>query len=238
MPDRHTLLCIQALHAAYPDGTMALKGMDLSVPEGVKVALLGANGSGKTSLMLAVMGALPAVEGRVVVDGIEVGRKTLNDVRRRCGMVFQQADDQLFMPTLLEDAAFGPLNHGQSAHNAVELARKALADVGLAGLEGKSGHHLSDGQKRSASLATVLSMQVKLLLLDEPAANLDARSRGRLIALLRQRPETMLIATHDLPLGAALCDVAVVVSAGRIAAVGPCAEILRNTPLLQEHGLI
>ena len=232
-------LRIEGLHAAYPDGTVALRGVDLVAGAGETVALLGPNGSGKTSLLLAVMGALPATVGRVVVDDIQVGpgQKTLNEVRRRCGMVFQEADDQLFMPTLLEDVAFGPLNHGLSGQQAAAAARRALADVGLAGMEAKSGHHLSAGLKRAAALASVLSMEVGILLLDEPTSNLDARGRRRVVDSAARRSETILLATHDLAVAAALCGRAVVLDNGQVVAQGPCQEILQDASLLQAHGL-
>lgn len=238
MSEAADLVRIVGLRASYPDGTEALRGVDLSLPAGGRLALLGANGSGKTSLLLTMMGGLPIRGGRVEVAGVSVGPGTLNQVRRRCGMLFQQPDDQLFMPTLLEDAAFGPLNHGQPPAKAAELAKAALAGVGLAGLEGRSGHHLSEGQKRSACLATVLSMQVELLLLDEPTANLDARGRAKIARLLAERPESMIVATHDLELAGLLCDQAIILNAGQAAAAGAAQDLLAQTDLLEQHGLI
>lgn len=231
------LVRTSGLCAAYPDGTQALRGVNLDMPRGSKLALLGANGSGKTSLLLAMMGGLPIGAGRVEIGGIAVGPKSLDQVRRNCGMLFQQPDDQLFMPTLLEDAAFGPLNHGRPPDKAAELALAALAETGLAGLEGRSGHHLSEGQKRAACLATVLSMQVELLLLDEPTANLDARGRARIAHLLARRPESMIVATHDLGLAGLLCDQAVILDAGQVAAAGAASDLLARTDLLEKHGL-
>jgi cobalt/nickel transport system ATP-binding protein len=152
-------------------------------------------------------------------------------------MTFQDAEDQLFMPTLLEDAAFGPLNQTQDPLRAEQQARAAIVAVGLAGLENRPAHHLSSGQKRCAALATVLAMKVKLLLLDEPGANLDFRSRRLLADILAGRGETMLLATHDLNLVGRLCQRVVVLDGGRIAADGPAGPLLEDLALLQAHGL-
>ena len=230
------LLDIEDLFVQYPDGTEALRGMSLRVREGERVGLIGPNGSGKTTLMLAVLGALP-YRGRIVVDGVALRRRTADEVRNRCGMAFQDAEDQLFMPTLLDDAAFGPLNQGCDPAEAERRARSAIAAVGLAGLEARSAHHLSGGQKQNAALATILSMRVKLLLLDEPGASLDFQSRRRLLDVLRGREEAMLLATHDLDMVAALCERVVLTDAGRIAADGPTGEILSDAALLAEHKL-
>ena len=168
----------------------------------------------------------------------EVGKKTEIQARSRCGMIFQDAEDHLFMPTLLDDVAFGPLNQGCDAGEAQRRAGDAIAQVGLLGLELRSAHHMSGGQKRAAALATVLAMQVKLLLLDEPAANLDCRSRRRLIEVLDRRGEALLLATHDLPLIRRLCSRAILIDEGRIVADRPTADLLADGPLLAAHGLV
>ena len=230
------VLEITDLSVHYPDGTAGLDGVSLSVPVGGRVALIGPNGAGKTSLMLGVMGALKFT-GKVVVDGIELSRRTVDEVRGRCGMVFQNPDDQLFMPTLLEDVAFGPLNQGCTAEEAEALSREAIASVGLTALEKKSAHHLSGGQKRNASLATILSMKVKLLLLDEPGASLDFRSRRRLLEILTIRGEALLLATHDLGLVRELCTEVVLLDNGRVAASGTVERVLNDSQLLAGHGL-
>ena len=153
-------------------------------------------------------------------------------------MIFQDAEDHLFMPTLLDDVAFGPLNQGCSADEAQRRACAAIAQVGLAGLEQRSAHHMSGGQKRAAALATVLSMQVQLLLLDEPGANLDGRSRRRMIEILDGRPEALLLATHDLPLIRRLCSRVLLLDEGRLVADRPTAELLADGELLSAHGLV
>jgi energy-coupling factor transporter ATP-binding protein EcfA2 len=230
------MLTIRDLRVTHHDGTVALRGVSLTVGARERVGLIGPNGAGKTSLLLAVMGALP-FEGQVVADGLTLGKATLDEVRGRCGMIFQDASDQLFMPTLLEDAAFGPLNQGHAPDAARDKALSALSAVGLAGLEDRSPHHLSGGQMRCAALATVLAMDARLLLLDEPGANLDARSRRRLIELLEGRPEAMLLATHDLDMVRRLCPRTVVLDGGLVAADGPTGQVLGDGRLMEAHGL-
>jgi len=231
------LLQLDNLSVFHHDGTQALNGVSFSLAPGERVGLIGPNGAGKSSLLLAVMNGLH-FHGRVVVDGIELSRRTAADARQRCGLVFQDADDQLFMPTLLEDVAFGPLHQQLDAAAAETRARDAIAAVGLAGLEHKSAHHLSGGQKRVAAIATVLAMRVKLLLLDEPAANLDVRSRRRLIDLLAARDEALLLASHDLDIIRRLCSRVILLDAGRLLADGPTETILADTTLLTQHGLM
>ena len=230
------ILEIDDLHVHYHDGDDALRGVSLRIGRRDRVGLTGPNGAGKTSLLLAVMRGVH-YDGRIAVDGVELSRRSANGARNRCGMTFQEADDQLFMPTLLDDVAFGPLNQGLDAPAAADQARAAIAAVGLDGLGARSGHHLSGGQKRNAALATVLSMQVELLLLDEPGANLDFRSRRRLIDLLAGRGEAMLLATHDLDMVGELCGRVVLLDAGRIVADGPTETVLGDAPLLARHGL-
>ena len=230
------LLDISELSVTYTDGATALRGVALSVAAGERVALIGPNGAGKTSLMLAIMNAVPW-RGQIRVDGIDLSRRTENQARSRCGMTFQNADDQLFMPSLLEDVAFGPLNQGLPPHEADALARQAIAAVGLSGLEDRPGHHMSGGQKRSASLATILAMQAKLLLLDEPGSNLDHRSRARLIQLLASRGEAMLLATHDLDMVRRLCNRCVLLDEGSLIADSPTADLLADASLLEQHGV-
>jgi cobalt/nickel transport system ATP-binding protein len=237
MNDASPLLQVENAWVHYADGVDALCGASFSIGVGERVALIGPNGAGKTTLMLAMMNAL-RFKGRIVIDGIEVCRKNEQAARSRCGMIFQNADDHLFMPTLLDDVAFGPLNQGCAADEARRRAEATIADVGLGGFELRSAHHMSAGQKRAASLATVLSMQVELLLLDEPGANLDCRGRRRLFDVLAARPEAMLLATHDLPMVERLCSRAILLDAGQIIADRPTADMLADVALLREHGVM
>lgn len=237
MTDTLALLQVQNLHVHYADGVNALRDVSLIVNPAERVGLIGPNGAGKTTLMLSIMNAV-RFTGRIVVDSIEVSKKTEQETRSRCGMVFQDAEDHLFMPTLLDDVAFGPLNQGCDTNEAKRRADEAIAKVGLTGLEQRSAHHMSGGQKRAASLATVMSMQVKLLLLDEPGANLDSRSRRRLIEILDARTEAMLLATHDLPMVRRLCSRVILIDQGQIMADRPTNDLLADTALLHEHGVI
>jgi energy-coupling factor transporter ATP-binding protein EcfA2 len=237
MADVPALLEVENVCVHYADGVDALDGVSFMVRAGERVGLIGPNGAGKTTLMLSIMNAL-RFSGRVTIDSIEVGRRTEHETRGRCGMVFQNAEDHLFMPTLLDDVAFGPLNQGCNADKARRRADEAIANVGLAGFELRSAHHMSAGQKRAASLATVMSMQVKLLLLDEPGANLDCRGRRRLLEILADRPEAMLLATHDLPMIHRLCSRTILLDEGRIVADRPTDAMLADTALLREHGVM
>jgi cobalt/nickel transport system ATP-binding protein len=237
MTDTSALLRVDDVHVHYADGVDALRGVSLVVRPGERVGLVGPNGAGKTTLMLSIMNAVRFI-GRIVVDGIEVGKKTEHEARSRCGMIFQDAEDHLFMPTLLDDVAFGPLNQGCAAGEAQRRAVEAIGQVGLTGLEQRSAHHMSGGQKRAAALATVLSMQVKLLLLDEPGANLDCRSRRRMIEIIEGRSEAMLLATHDLPMIRRLASRVILMDEGKIIADRPTAELLADAALLKTHGVV
>jgi cobalt/nickel transport system ATP-binding protein len=237
MTDTAVLLQISNLQVHYADGVDALRGVSLDINHGERVGLIGPNGAGKTTLMLSIMNAL-RFKGQIVIDNIEVTKKTENQTRNRCGMIFQNAEDHLFMPTLLDDVAFGPLNQGCDNDEAQHRAQEAIRRVGLAGLEQRSAHHLSCGQQRAASLATVISMQVKLLLLDEPGANLDGRSRRRLMEILDSRSEAWLLATHDLPMVQRLCGRVILIDQGKIVADRPTNDLLNDTSLLRDHGLM
>lgn len=226
----------RGLRFAYPDGHVALDGLDLEVARGERVAVLGPNGAGKTTFMLH-LNALLSGHGELEVDGLRVGRDPVADVRARVGLVFQDPDDQLFMPTVREDVAFGPLNMGLSREEVDARVREALAAVRMSGVADRAPHHLSMGQRRRVAVATVLAMRPGLLVLDEPSANLDPRSRRELCEVLAEVRTTMLVVTHDLPLAAQLCPRAVILSGGRIAADGPCREVLGDAALLAAHDL-
>jgi cobalt/nickel transport system ATP-binding protein len=232
------LVEVTGLTFRYPDGTGALTSVSFRVATGERVALLGPTGAGKSTLLQHLNGLLLPAEGTVRVDGIPVsGDAAIRRVRRRVGLVFQDPNDQLFLPTLLEDVAFGPLNDGVTPGEAAALARATLAELGLDHARGRAAHHLSGGERRLAALATVLVLRPALLVLDEPTGDLDARHRQRLVRLLRARPETVLAATHDLEVAAALCERGIVLHEGRILADAPLPEILGDAPLLERYGL-
>jgi len=227
---------VRDLRFAYPDRQEALRGVDLVVSQGEKVALVGPNGAGKSTLLLLLAGLLRG-QGTIRVFGEEMSDGNLKRLRARMGLVFQNPDDQLFSPTVFDDVAFGPLYGGLPEAEVRRRVAWALARVGLEGFEDRLSHHLSLGEKKRAAIATVLSMQPEMLVLDEPSGNLDPRARRHLIGLLRDLPQTMLVATHDMRLVAELLPRTVVLDSGRVVADGPTAEILADGQLLEAHGL-
>jgi cobalt/nickel transport system ATP-binding protein len=231
------ILQLEGVSYRYPEGAQALADVSLTVERGDRVAVLGPSGSGKSTLLLHLNGLLLPQGGRVVVDGVLVTEGSMRAVRRLIGLVFQDPNDQLFLPTLLEDVAFGPLNDGCAPGEAASNARAVLSELGLAGQESRPAHHLSGGERRRAALATVLVMRPALVALDEPTGDLDARSRSRLIALLRARTETLLVATHDLTAAAELCRRAVVLGDGRVVADEPITALLGDAARLVRFGL-
>jgi len=230
------LLQIAGLTYAYPDGTQALRGVDLAVSAGEKVGLVGQNGSGKSTLLMCISG-LYTGQGCIHCEGSELTGSRLRETRRHVGLVFQSPDDQLFMPTLADDLAFGPVNLGLDAHEVGRRVEEVAAQMGLSELLDRPPHHLSMGQKRNAAIASVLVMRPALLLMDEPSSNLDPRSRRRLIEVLKSLHATMLIASHDLALVGTVCSRVALIDEGRIVADGPAAEILGNGELMDRHGL-
>jgi cobalt/nickel transport system ATP-binding protein len=231
-----TAVEVTNLRFAYPDGVEALRGVNLTVRCGEKVALLGPNGAGKSTLLLHLNGILRG-KGLVRVAGIPIGPDNLAQVRALVGLVFENPDDQLFSPTVLEDVAYGPLYMGLSREEVLERARRALAQVGMTGFEERLPHHLSLGQKKKIAIATVLSMEPAILALDEPTAGLDPRARRKLIHLLQELPQTMIVSTHDIPLVRDLLPRTVVMDNGAVVADGETQAILSDSALLTAHGL-
>ncbi|MFF5033389.1 energy-coupling factor ABC transporter ATP-binding protein [Nocardia salmonicida] len=222
---------------AYPDGTGALNGVNLEIAPGERVAVLGPNGAGKSTLMLHLNGVLTATSGEVHIGGMRLDRNSVRAIRQRVGVVFQDPDDQLFMPTVEQDVAFGPANFGVRGDALAEYVREALDGVGMTDRAGRSPAHLSLGERRRAALATVLSCRPEVLVLDEPAANLDPVARRELAGILLSLPTTMLVVTHDLPYAQRICERAVILDAGEVVADGPTADILGDAALLAAHRL-
>ncbi|CAN5344837.1 ABC transporter ATP-binding protein [soil metagenome] len=231
------VLDVHGLAYAYPDGHQALYGVSLHVHQGERVALLGPNGAGKTTLVLHLNGILEPGAGSVSVSGMAVTKHNLPEIRRRVGVVFQDPDDQLFMPTVRDDVAFGPANLGLSGAALTQRVAQALDKVGMADLADRPPHHLSFGQRRRVAVATVLAMEPEILVLDEPSSNLDPASRRELAQILTSLEVTVLMVTHDLPYAFELCPRSVVLSDGSIVADGPTYDVLTDDDLMRAHRL-
>ncbi|KGN32639.1 cobalt ABC transporter ATP-binding protein [Knoellia sinensis KCTC 19936] len=231
------VLDVRGLAFAYPDGHQALFGVDLHVHRGERVALLGPNGAGKTTLVLHLNGILEAGAGAVAISGLPVTRENHLEIRRRVGIVFQDPDDQLFMPTVRDDVAFGPANLGLRGDDLNTRVEAALSAVGMQDLADRAPHHLSFGQRRRVAIATVLAMEPEILVLDEPSSNLDPASRRELGELIETLDVTVLMVTHDLPFALQLCERAVVLSGGIVAADRPTRDVLEDAELLRTHRL-
>ncbi len=233
----HHIVEVEGLAYTYPDGTRALNGVSFRIHHGESVAVVGANGAGKSTLLLHLNGYLTPQEGRVRIGDFPLTRQTIPEVRKTVGMVFQDPDDQLFMPTVGDDVAFGPLNLGLPAEEVEARVAEALERVGALPLRERPPYHLSGGEKRAVAIATVLAMSPSILVMDEPSANLDPGARRRLIRLLQTFEHTKIVATHDLDMVLELCARTVVIRAGQVAADGPTAEIFRDDTLLAASGL-
>ncbi len=222
------------LHYTYPDGTVGLNGVSFRITHGESVALVGENGAGKSTLLLHMNGYLSATQGRMRIGDYLVSPGSMNTVRRSVGMVFQNSDDQLFMPTVFEDVAFGPMNIGLEKEELEHKVIEALETVGAAHLKHRPPYRLSHGEKRSVAIATVLAMSPDILVMDEPTSSLDPMSRAHLIELLKTFHHTKIIATHDLDMAMDLCERAIVLHQGRITGDGPIMQLFQDEELL--HG--
>lgn len=225
----HHYIQFKDVRFGYPGGQEVLKGVNFRINHGEHVALLGLNGSGKSTMLLQINGLLMPVSGEVIVGDIPVTRKTLRLIRQTVGMIFQNSDDMLFMPTIGEDVAFGPRNMNLPEAEVARRVTDALDAVGLSGMADRPAFTLSGGQRRAAAIASVLSMQPDILVLDEPSANLDARARRQLIDILKQFRHTILLATHDTDMALELCPRSLLIDDGRIVADRPTPE-LASTP--------
>ena len=233
----HHIVEFQDVHYRYPDGTAALNGLSLRITHGESVGIVGANGSGKSTLLMHTNGFLLPQRGSITIGDRQLDRKTRQEIRKKVGLIFQNPDDQLFMPTVFEDVAFGPLNLGLGPDRVRESVHDALQTVGCLGLQDKPPHHLSAGQKSAVAIAAVIAMQPDILVMDEPASHLDPKSRRTLINLLGHFHHTKIIASHDLDLILDVCSRCVIIKEGRVVADGPSAEMLSNRRLLEENNL-
>ena len=242
---------VRDLDYRYPDGRQALSGVRFAIQTGQSVGIIGPNGAGKSTLLLHLNGVLPERHARhrlsagngetatngVWVAGLEVNGQNLPHVRQKVGLLFQDPDDQLFCPTVLEDVAFGPLNLGRTAPEARAIAGDALAAVGLIDYQERVPHQLSMGERKRVCLAGVLACQPEILALDEPTSNLDPRGRRRFIELIGGLATTKIIATHDLEMVLELCNRVLLMDQGQVCADGPSRDVLARQDLLEEHGL-
>ncbi len=232
-----SILDVRGLAHAYPDGHQALFGVNLHVHAGERVALLGPNGAGKTTLVLHLNGTLEAGAGTVAVSGLPVLRKNLPEIRRRVGIVFQDPDDQLFLPTVRDDVAFGPVNLGLRGPELEARVEAALEQVGMTSYAARPPHHLSYGQRRRVAIATVLAMEPEILVLDEPTSNLDPAARRELAEILDSLDVTVLMVTHDLPFALEMCERALLLSTGVIVADQATQTLLADDELMRAHRL-
>jgi cobalt/nickel transport system ATP-binding protein len=233
----HHSIEVAELGFAYPEGPPVLDGVSFRITHGESVAVVGANGAGKSTLLMHLNGVLTPIRGTVRIGDAPVNKATLPDIRKTVGMVFQDPDDQLFMPTVYEDVAFGPINLGLPPEDVDARVRDALTHVAALELADRPPYRLSGGEKRAVAIATVLAMYPSILVMDEPSSSLDPRARRRVIELLRSFSHTKIIATHDLDLAADVCERTIVMSAGAIVADGPTLDIFRDAELLERSGL-
>jgi cobalt/nickel transport system ATP-binding protein len=220
----------------YSDGTAALSGINLTVPHGQKVALIGRNGAGKSTLLLAMAGFLNG-KGKVIIDGLPINKENLKKIRTSLGCCMENPDDQLFMPTLFDDVAFGPLNMAVGAEDVNKRVNNALEMVGLLAMADRAPHHLSAGQKRAAAIATILSMSPRIITFDEPDGSLDPQNRNNLIKLLAGLSQTLIIATCNMNFAVAVAERAILLDKGRIVADGDVRTIMSDEKLMAGYGL-
>lgn len=233
----HHNVIIDNVYYSYPDGKKALNGVNFEIYHGESVAVVGSNGAGKSTLLLSMVGILFPDRGEIRIGDVPLTKKTLPSIRQRIGFTFQNPDDQLFSTTVYDDVAFGPRNYKLSENEVKKRVERALEIVGASHLSGRQTYKLSGGEKRSVSIACVLSMEPDILLMDEPSSNLDPKSRRRLINILKEFKHTKIIATHDLDMVLDVCERTIVIGEGRVLADGKSDEILRNEELLDRCGL-
>jgi cobalt/nickel transport system ATP-binding protein len=228
----HHIVEVRNLRHVYPDGAIALRDVSIRITHGESVAIIGANGAGKSTLLLHLNGALAATAGEIRIGNFPLTKGTLPAIRRTVGMVFQDPDDQLFMPTVYDDVAFGPLNLGLTGADVEQRVQDALDRVGVEHLRDKAPYHLSGGEKKRVAIATVLAMAPDILVMDEPTSGLDPCARRQLMGLLREFRHTRIFTSHDLDMVLDLCERTIVLHEGEVKADGPTIEIFRDDALL------
>ncbi len=228
----HHIVEVINLQHKYPDGTIAIKDVSFRITHGESVAIIGANGAGKSTLLQHLNGCLEATSGQIRIGDTPLSKGTLPDIRRTVGMVFQNPDDQLFMPTVFDDVAFGPLNLGLVGTDVEKRVAEALIQVGAEHLRAKPPYHLSGGEKKRVAIATVLAMKPDILALDEPTSGLDHFARRQIMSMLREFHHTKIFTTHDLDMVLELCQRTIILQEGEIMADGPTGEIFHNDELL------
>lgn len=233
----HHIVEARDLFYTYPDGTPAVQGISFRITHGESVAIVGENGAGKSTLLLHLNGCIRPTCGTLRIGDYLLTKDTLAEVHRTVGMVFQDPDDQLFMPTVFDDVAFGPINMGFPADAVEKRVSEALETVGMLHLKERPPYKLSAGEKRAVAIATVLSMSPNILVMDEPSSHLDPKTRRKLIALLSTFTHTKIIATHDLDMAVDLCERTIVIHEGKVAADGPTIELMQNDELLAQCSL-
>lgn len=233
----HNSIDCRDVYYSYPDGKKALNGITFKINYGETVGIVGANGAGKSTLLNLLLGINFPTKGQVDIGDIQISKKSLPLIRQKIGLVFQDADDQLFMPTVYEDVAFGPRNYNLDEKEVERRVNKALETVGITHIKDRPPYKLSGGEKRSAAIATVLSMEPDILIMDEPTTGLDPKSRRRLIELLKEISHTKIIATHDMDMVWENCQRTIIISDGTIIADGPTREVLANEELLNKSSL-
>ena len=233
----HHIIDLQDVHFIYPDGTQAVSGVSFRIVHGESVGIVGANGAGKSTLLLQLSGTFLPTAGSIRIGEIVLSKKTVKEIRKKIGFVFQDPDDQIFMPTVFEDVAFGPLHLGWTMEYVEKSAPKALEQVNCLHLKDRPPHKLSLGQKRAVTIASVISMDPDILVMDEPSSNLDPRSRRQLIQLLKSFQHSKIIASHDLDMVMEICERTIILGDGRVAADGRTRALFSDEKLLEENGL-
>jgi cobalt/nickel transport system ATP-binding protein len=236
-PSAPPAVAVRGLSYTYPDGTPVLTDVSLTIAPGERVAILGPNGAGKTTLALQLNGMLEGATGSVEIGGTPLTPGTRKAIRRRVGLVFQDPDDQLFLPTVRADVAFGPANLGLAGDALRARVDEALARVAITALADRAPHALSAGERRRAALAGVLAMEPEVLVLDEPSSHLDPAARRELADVLVSLSLTTLLVTHDLPYALELCPRAIVLDQGQVVADGPTREVLADAGFMRAHRL-